>query len=222
LDGSEPVAWLGVAAMAVEFWNDSVTAASWEKLVELSKKYKFVVIGGWAAYLWTGAQKSKDIDIVVDYSALRELMRDFGVLKNERLSKYEIRLERFDIDIYLPHFSKLAVPAEEIMESAQNARGIAAASPEMLLILKQGAEIERRQTVKGRKDAIDIANILLHSGVDLKKYAVLAGKFGHSGYTKELESVISRLGERDLQYIGLEFVAFKKWKRKILEEIRGI
>ena len=56
-----------------EFWNELVTQASWERLQELSKEIDFVLIGGWAAYLWTGKHKSKDIDIIVDYETLAEI-----------------------------------------------------------------------------------------------------------------------------------------------------
>lgn len=54
-----------------EFWNSEMTAASWDALQELNKEYEFTLIGGWAVYLYMRLQKSKDIDIVVDYPVLR-------------------------------------------------------------------------------------------------------------------------------------------------------
>ena len=70
-----------------QFWHESVTGESWQLLQRLAKSHKFVLIGGWAAYLHARTQKSKDIDIVVDHGQLRALDADFAVSKNERLKK---------------------------------------------------------------------------------------------------------------------------------------
>lgn len=109
-----------------EFWSELLTKASWEKLIELAKNkdLNFVVIGGWAAYLWAGIHKSKDIDILVDHETLLRLRAMYTVEKNDRLNRYEIKLDKFDIDIYLPGYSRLALPAEEILASAQTVQGI--------------------------------------------------------------------------------------------------
>ncbi|MEK6868552.1 MAG: hypothetical protein AABX98_07040 [Nanoarchaeota archaeon] len=61
----------------MEFWNSLLTEKSWKILQDLKKeKFRFIVIGGWAAYLWTQQHKSKDIDII-----LPEL-KDLTILKN--------------------------------------------------------------------------------------------------------------------------------------------
>lgn len=44
--------------------------------------------------------------MVVDFSELGRLKQDFILEKNERLKKYQIKIESVDIDIYLPHYSK--------------------------------------------------------------------------------------------------------------------
>lgn len=54
-----------------EFWNSDITEASWRGLQELKREIDFVLIGGWAVYLYSRLQKSKDIDVIVDYPALR-------------------------------------------------------------------------------------------------------------------------------------------------------
>ena len=56
----------------MEFWNSTLTEKSWKILLQLKeKKFDFIVIGGWAAYLWTSLHKSKDIDIAVkDFDGL--------------------------------------------------------------------------------------------------------------------------------------------------------
>ena len=82
-----------------EYWNESLTKASWESLQTFSKEYDFILIGGWAVYLWTKQHKSKDIDIVIDFNTLGKLKKDFDVTKNDRLKKYEIQRDKFDVDI---------------------------------------------------------------------------------------------------------------------------
>ncbi|HLD75822.1 MAG TPA: hypothetical protein VI874_02295, partial [Candidatus Norongarragalinales archaeon] len=61
-----------------------------------------MLIGGWAAFLWTGKHKSKDIDIVVGHDALSGLKQRQALTKNEKLRKYEIKRGDVDIDIYTP------------------------------------------------------------------------------------------------------------------------
>ena len=72
----------------MEFWPELLTKASWERLVLLKKEFKFILIGGWAAYLHTGLHKSKDIDIIVDYDVLKKLEQKYDLIKNNNLKKY--------------------------------------------------------------------------------------------------------------------------------------
>ena len=60
----------------MEFWNSALTEKSWKVLLQLKEKnFDFVVIGGWAAYLWTSLHKSKDVDIAVkDFNDLAFLV----------------------------------------------------------------------------------------------------------------------------------------------------
>ena len=208
--------------MVDEFWDEKLTKASWEKLLELSKEYKFIVIGGWAAYLWTKAHKSKDIDIVIDHDTLRELMMKFDVVKNERMKKYEIKLDKFDIDIYLPFFSRLAIPLEELDLISTNIDGLRVPQAEALLLLKQAAEIDRRNSIKGKKDSIDILTILAHTDIDWKKYSSLAKKYKLENYPKELLAIVNRFEDADIHYLKVGFVQYKKLKKKLIREITEI
>jgi hypothetical protein len=199
-----------------EFWNEEVTRASWEKLSEISTQFDFILIGGWATYLWTKTHKSKDIDIVVDYEILDSLRQKFSFIKNERLRKYEIKTGTFDIDVYVSHYSKLAVPVEALTKHTVKIEGIKTISAEMLVILKQGAEIERKGSIKGRKDSIDILTMLIYSGFDRKKYQMLLREFRLEYFEKELERVVRTFDQTDLAYIGLDHQQFVKWKRNFL------
>lgn len=205
----------------MEFWNELLTKASWEKLQEFSKEFDFVLIGGWAAYLWTKQHKSKDIDIVVGYETLARLQTRYRLEKNERLRKYEIKFEKFDIDIYVPFFSKLALPLEDVVKEHTTKIGnIKTIEAEILLVLKQGAEIDRRNSVKGTKDSIDIITLLYYAPVDWKKYFELLKKYKLENYNRELLHVINTFQDDNIKYLGIDFQQFKKWKRKIVEEIR--
>ncbi|NYZ74026.1 hypothetical protein H0O00_02700 [Candidatus Micrarchaeota archaeon] len=204
-----------------EFWSELVTKASWEKLLEISKRFNFIVIGGWAAYLWTKAHKSKDIDIVVDYSELDALRSEFDIAKNERLRKYEIRQEGFDIDIYLGHWSRLAVPVEALSRHTAKVEGIRTIIPELLVILKQGAEIDRRGSIKGKKDQIDILTLLIYSDFKLRKYRAFLKEFGLERFEPELRRVVHSFDERELVYLGMDHQQFVKWKRNFLEALKS-
>ncbi len=208
---------------AKEFWHESLTQASWEKLAELSKEYDFTVIGGWAAWLWTKQHKSRDIDIVADYGTLEGLRQKYGVRKNDRLKKYEIKMQDFDVDIYVPYYSKLEIPAEELSRETAKIEGIKTVSPESLLILKQGAEIARRNTVKGVKDRIDILTILVHSPVSLEKYGKKLSQYKKQSLKKELIHAITSFNPKDSeQYLGLKMNEFAKRKKELMRKIKNL
>ena len=82
----------------MEFWNSDITNESWKELLVLSTKYDFILIGGWAIYLYIKLQKSRDIDMVVDYDQIKLLFVDFEMRKNPSLYRYEIKFQKFDID----------------------------------------------------------------------------------------------------------------------------
>ena len=70
-----------------DFWNSLLTEKSWNILQELKKEKKFILIGGWATYLLTEQQKSKDIDIVVSIEQLQKFKHN-ELNKNDKLKKY--------------------------------------------------------------------------------------------------------------------------------------
>ena len=49
----------------MQFWNEVLTEKSWNVLKDLNReRFDFILIGGWAVYLWARSHKSKDIDII--------------------------------------------------------------------------------------------------------------------------------------------------------------
>lgn len=160
----------------MQYWNDLITKQSWQKLAELNQQYRFVLIGGWAVYLYTKALKSRDIDVIVDFETLSQFKKDFDLSKNERLKKYEIKELNFDIDVYVEHYSHLGLPAEEIIQHAVNLDGFQVPRIEVLLILKQLVWQKRQATIKGEKDKIDIW-ALLNQGIDYDLYQQLLHQY---------------------------------------------
>ena len=203
-----------------EFWSELITKKSWEKLIEISKEFDFILIGGWAVYLWTEKHKSKDIDIVVDYETLNYLRQRYELNKNERLRKYEIKTDDFDIDVYVSHYSKLSIPVDELKKYTKKIKGIKTIIPEVLLILKQGAETERRGSIKGKKDLIDIMTILYYTPFELRNYRDTLKRFKLERFEQELKKEILLFDIKDADYLGINFNEYAKWKRRFLKELK--
>ena len=177
-----------------EYWNSLLTEKSWKILQEIKKKYNFILIGGWAVYLLTQQQKSKDIDIVIDIKELEKLKQE-NITKNDRLKKYELKKEEIDIDIYVEYYSQLAMPVEDIKQHAIKIQGFKMASPETLLILKQGAYNDRKNSVKGEKDKIDMISIIFFTDFDFGKYKQLLKKYKLEAWQHELKRIISSFND---------------------------
>ncbi len=203
----------------MEYWSELVTRKSWDVLLRLKKMpIDFVLIGGWAAFLWTRLHKSKDIDIVLEsHEDLAYLKQHFDLKKNTHLKKYEIIIEEVDIDIYVPYFSELTLPAEEIINHKTLIENIAVVVPEVLLILKQGAEKDRSDSVKGKKDQIDILTLVLNVGIDWNKYHQLLKQYGLEAYLERLKTIITQFQE--IKYLELNPRQFKLKKKEILQKL---
>jgi len=174
-----------------EFYHDLTTEKSFLTLQDLKRKFNFILIGGWAIFLYSKTLKSKDIDLIIDYNELDKIRKEFQLFKNERLKKYEIKIEEIDIDIYLPHFSKLGFPAEEIKNYCQSIEGFLAPIPEVLLIMKIFTFNNRKGTTKGRKDLIDIFSLLKEEKINWRKYKELVEKYNLNKINEELKNLIS-------------------------------
>lgn len=174
-----------------EFYHDLITEESFKILQELRRKFKFILIGGWAVFVYAKSLKSKDIDIVIDYDELARIRKEYNVFKNDRLKKYEIKINQTDIDIYLPYFSDLGLKVEEIQNYCQNMEGFLVPIPEILLILKVYAYRERKGANKGKKDLIDIFSLLKGEKIDWRKYKELIEKYNLGNLNEEFKNSIS-------------------------------
>lgn len=199
------------------YYQDIVTEKSRQVLFRLKSEIDFTLIGGWAVYLYTQALKSKDIDIIIDYSNLGKLQALFPVNKNARLKKYEIKQEGIDIDIYLPFYSILALPVEEIVKYETRFGGFKTIPKEMLLILKQKAYQERKLSIKGQKDKIDIISLSVISDFNFTLYKQILNKYRLTNYLQSLLDIFT--GTKIVQELNFNLHQFSKIKKEILRKI---
>lgn len=203
----------------MEFWNSILTEKSWKLLQELhTKPFRFILIGGWAAYMWTKLHKSKDIDIILcDFKDLDYVKQHYTLKKNDALKKYEIQFGDIDVDIYVAHYSKFPIPITDIKKYTTTVENIKVVTPEILLILKQAAELDRKHSIKGGKDRIDIITLLLVSTVDFKKYKELLKKYQLDYYLPRLKEIISDFD--DIRYLNLNQREYAMKKRALEKEL---
>lgn len=201
----------------MEFYHDLITEKSFKILRDLRKKFKFILIGGWAVFLYVKALKSRDIDIIVDYDQLEELKKEYEIFKNDRLKKYEIKIEEIDIDIYLPYFSQLGLKIEEIQKYCQSREGFRVPIPEILLILKIYTYQKRKGTNKGRKDLIDIFSLLKEGEINWSKYKELIEKYNLKNLNEEFKNLVS--GQGAIPELNLLNHQVAKLKKEILGKI---
>lgn len=199
------------------FYNDLVTQKSWLTLQNLRGKLDFVLIGGWAVYLYTKTLKSKDIDLIINYDQLEKLRTDFQVVKNDRLKKYEARAEEVQIDIYLPHYSDLGIAVEEIIKNTSQKETFILPRLEKLLILKQLVYLQRGLSAKGQKDRLDILSLILSKDFEINAYKKRLAKLGQKNLLVNLKNLISETTK--IPELGINEHFWSKTKKKILNKL---
>jgi len=160
----------------MSYYHNLITSKSWQELKTLRQKVEFVLIGGWAVYLFTKGLKSKDIDILIEYDQLGKLSKTYEMSKNDRLKKYEARRGEVQIDVYLPHYSQLGVGVDRLMSKTVKLDGFTVLKKEWLLMLKLITLSERGRSAKGRKDFLDILS-LWQTGVEVKELQKIIDEF---------------------------------------------
>lgn len=144
----------------MDYYHNLITEKSWKELQQMCRSLDFVLIGGWAVYLYTKSLKSKDIDIIIDYGQLPAVAKLYDLTKNDRLKKYEAVREDVQIDIYLPHYSKIGIPVEDLSAHTVKLEGFRVVDINYLVVLKLWTFTKRGNSPKGRKDFIDIVSLL--------------------------------------------------------------
>ena len=200
------------------YYQEIITTKSFQILQELKRNYDFILIGGWAVFLHTHQLKSKDIDIIVNYDELEKLRKKFILNKNQHLKKYEIQIDTTDIDIYLPHYSDLKIPLEEVKQYTENIEGFNTLKSEVLLILKQTAFLDRQGSAKGEKDKIDIISLVNLDDFDFKSYQKILKKYNLTNYKTKLVNLIKDINQvPELELNQYQYSKLKKRNLKLLE-----
>jgi len=197
--------------MVKEFWHNLITEKSFGLLQNLRKQFDFVLIGGWAVYLYTQSLKSKDIDMIVELETLGELKKIFNVSKNNRLKKYEIKTEGIDIDIYIPFWSNLGLSVTQIIQNTISLEGFKVPQKEILLILKLFAYNQRKASLKGEKDVLDIVSLLRTGAFNAQLFRTIFQNNNLSYLEQELKDILnSRVQIKELDMNSKQFSDFKK------------
>jgi hypothetical protein len=151
----------------MELWNEAILEKSQKILFQLRGKIDLVIIGGWACWLYAKAVKSKDIDVYIDFKDFFKLQEKFSqqgifINLNKKLKKYEAKIDEIDVDVYTPHYCPLLIPCKDVFSEKwfQTMEGFKVIFPEPLLVLKLNAEENRKQTIKGFKDRVDVLSLL--------------------------------------------------------------
>lgn len=195
------------------FYHDLITEESWRELQHLQKQIQFVLIGGWATYLYTKALKSKDIDIIIAYDQLPLLEKNYTLTKNDRLKKYEARKGPVEIDVYLPFFSNLGLPVEDVIKKTKQHEGFTIIAPEWLLALKIYTLSQRGRTPKGKKDFLDIISLFQLPDISSETVQVLLADYQ---LERAWTNFLAHLQEhQELQELGFNAHQFSKIKKKI-------
>lgn len=176
-----------------------------------------MVIGGWAVYFYTKALKSKDIDFVCDFETLGKLRENFDLVKNERLRKYEIKGDGFDIDIYIPHYSQLGLSLEILLSDYEIIDGFKLPRKEFLLAMKIFTYKERKGNIKGEKDKIDIFSILNFTEIDWRIMKNIIEKYDLRFLREEIFEIMKSTSE--ILELGLNVKKTADLKRKISRKL---
>lgn len=199
------------------YYHEIITEKSWQILQELKRNHKFILIGGWAVFLYTKNLKSKDIDIICGFEELDHFKEDHELIKNDRLKKYEIHQDGIDIDIYVPFFSNLGAPVEEISSYVTQREGFTILSIEALVITKLRAWLDRGHSLKGEKDKIDIIG-MLKVGINYKKFKELLRVFGLKDYTKVLQQILNIT--KEAPQLELNAHQYARLKKRIIDQLQ--
>jgi len=156
--------------MPMQFWNEEQTKKSRELLNMLASSVDFVLIGGWAVYMYIRQQMSLGVDLAITYNSL-EYFRKYGINDYKDMKvKYSI-VNGVYVDLFIEDFSDkdLPVPVSTILKEYNIIEGIKVVDKELLLLLKLWGYF-RADEQKIRKDMLDVLGLMLYGDIDLKKF----------------------------------------------------
>ena len=207
-------------------WRDDVTDRSWTVLSHLRELSRFILIGGWAVYMWTRKLKSRDIDLCIDQDAfyiLQAQLQKEKVLigRNPRLRKFEAKLGDVEVVIYTPFESNLNLPVKALFQNKWFTRidQYDVALPEVLLLLKSQAARERWASEKGLKDRIDVLSLLLYSDWKPEIFMDLTRKFDPASHYVDVLLRTVKESRVEYSYLGLRYEREGRRLRSTINEL---
>lgn len=212
--------------MPSDWYKAEDTERSWGIYEEVNRSYPdAIVIGGWASWLHNKAAKSHDIDLIVSQVDLEHMEQALDLTENSHFGspKWRGTYDGIHLDVYVAYRSRLGIrlqlPVECLIKHRQDIDGFPTLCKEALLVAKAAARLDRPDTLPGRKDAEDMAMMLL-SASDPWDYALVHGvaKCSMSTGLSGVELVSEAVS-------GLSDEASNKARRKeldrIAKELRG-
>lgn len=207
-------------------WREEIVEKSWEVLLDLKGLGEFILIGGWAVYLWARKLKSRDIDVYLDQDSFYRLQgqlsqRGIPVRKNPRLRKFEAIITGVDVDIYTPFLSRLVIPCADVFRDRlfSVVEGFNVAIPEALLLLKAQVAGERWNSEKGLKDRVDIISLLAFVDVKAQAMKALAEKYDGEGKLLDVVKRVLKESRREYGYLNLTFERDRPRLQRILGDL---
>lgn len=154
--------------MKKQFWNREATDKSFRLLGSLPNHVDFVLIGGWAVYLYVGVQKSQDIDILIGYDGLN-YFRQFGIGEYPQSKVRYSTINGVVVDLFIEELIDPYLPfsSRMILDNYVKIQNIKVVDRNILLLLKLWGYFSPDET-KHRKDVIDVVSLLFYGGIDLK------------------------------------------------------
>ena len=105
------------------------------------------------------AETTHDAYFYISMADMADLRDIEEVVPNRRLSKHQLIKRGFEFDIYTERQSRLIVPYDAVVAHSVDRSAFRIAGLEHLFVLKLEAYKDRRQSVKGEKDAKDLLRI---------------------------------------------------------------
>lgn len=125
-----------------------------------------------------------------------------------------LRVKEVEIDIYVPFYSNPGLPAEDLKKFSLSLEGFKTVEKEALAIMKQKALMERRNTVKGRKDLVDLVSLFQLKEFDWQKYKKTVAEYGLEDSLNLVKKTIQKT--RAIEELNLNVHQIARLKKNIL------
>lgn len=209
--------------MRKQYWNRESTNASLRLLRSMPKELDFVLIGGWAVYMYIGAQKSQDIDIVIGYDHIN-YFRQFGINEYRGGKVRYSNVNGVIVDLFIEDYidTDMPFPSAIIGDNYVKIENIKVVDKNLLLLLKLWGYFSADE-IKHRKDIIDVVSLLFYGGIDLRNVKEYADRF-RIGKRKSSDAMLEYLdiGSTLSEFIVEKESEYEKLKSRLKKEVKEV